>query len=164
MNLFDFYIPEWIFIILNLLILTLVLRKILWKSVGKVIDDRQAKITKAMEDAEAANAGRQALDQEKAAFEGGLERRTQEMMKEARTRAGHEYDRIVDEAKQKEKQILAAAQTQARLDRDGLLNAAQKEIIATTIEMAGLLLESKIDKKQNEQLIASFLERKDVRA
>ena len=163
MNLFEFYIPEWVFVILNLLILMFVLKKFLWTSVTKVLDERQAKIIQSLAEIEAIESERKALDERQAAFEADSERQIRELMKDARTRAGREYDRIVDEAKFKEKQILSAAQIQARQDREGALNAARGELIATAIDMAGFLLESNMDKAHNERLVTSFLERKDVR-
>ena len=164
MNLFDFYIPEWVFVFLNLLILVFALKKLLWGPVNKVLDKRQAIIEKSMEDAQAAAAGKNDLDRRLAVFEGDMDKRSQEMMKEARTRAGVEYDRIVEEAKNKEKQILTAARIQAGQYRESALNAAQAEIIATAVEMACFLMESRMDEAQNELLVASFLERKGVRA
>lgn len=164
MNLFDFHPPEWIFVMINFGILVFFLTKFLWKPVNKILDERRSVVDKTFEDARAVETDRKAMDERLAALEDDLDSRTKEMMKEARTRAGHEYDRIVQEAESKAKQIVSAARVQAEHDRDSMIYAAQTEIITTTIEMAGLLIEANMDNAQNERLLKSFLSRKDVSA
>lgn len=54
MKLIDFYISEWVFALFNLSSLTLLLTRILWKPVNRILDERQAKIEQGLQDAAAA--------------------------------------------------------------------------------------------------------------
>jgi F-type H+-transporting ATPase subunit b len=162
MNLFDFDIPEWIFVAVNLLILVFVLKKILWEKVIKILDERQENIEKALENARSIEDGLKEMENLKAAFDEDISQQTTVQMQDARRRAGREYDRIVAEAESKARQIVATAQTQAERASESLLNDAKDEIAAAVLEMTGILLEANMDNSQNERLITSLLERKDV--
>ena len=164
MNLFVFSIPEWVFVALSFAILLFALTKLLWNPVNKVLDARQGRIAKSLADAELITSEKKTLDERLASLEDDLDQRTKQMMKEARTRAGQEYDRIVAEAESKAKEIMMAARVQAERDRDGLIKDAKAEIISTALQAAGVLLESKVDGPENERLILSFLNKKDASA
>jgi len=157
---FDFYFPEWFFTALNLVILTAVLTKVLWKPVGKILDARQTKITQALEDAEAIRIEKQAMDGRRTALAEELDKKTASQMQEARVRAGREYDRIVAEAEDKARTILSQAQTQAERERDGILRAAKSEVVSAALELTGALLGAQMTGEKNAQLIETILTRR----
>jgi len=160
----QFYIPEWFFVALNLLILTFLLKKFLWKPVGKILEDRQAKAVKTEEDAEEAATLRAEMEQLRAQMDADMEARTLELMKEARSRAGREYDRIVADAEKKAGLILSAANVKAQQEQDRVMVEARKSIASVAIEAAGFLVRSGMDTERNDKLVEAFLAEKDVSA
>jgi len=162
MNLFDFHIPDFVFVIISMIFLTFVLTKLLWKPLNKVLDERQAKIARGIADAEEAALEKQGLSSLRAKFEADMEQDTVSQMKDARVRAGHEYDRIVADAESKAHAILDAAKTQAEQDHDNMLSAAQREIIASALAAASALLKENMDSERNTRLIESFLQGEGV--
>ena len=163
MNLFHFYIPEWFFVALNLLILTFILHRLLWKRVLSILDARQQKITSSLEDAEAAERGRREFEAGRETRQAELETMTVEHMKDARIRAGQEYDRIIAEAEEKARAIIVSAESSARRERETMLLSARAEIVSAAIEAAGLLVESQMDSERNRTYVESLLLREGVK-
>ncbi|MDR3207921.1 MAG: ATP synthase F0 subunit B [Oscillospiraceae bacterium] len=157
---FDFYFPEWVFVIFNLLVLTVVLSKVLWKPVGKILDARQAKTAQALVDAEAIRVEMSEMDERRAALASELNKKIAEQMQEARVRAGREFDRIVLEAETKARGIVTSAEAQARREREGILRTARAEVVAATIEATSALLGANMSAEKNEQLVEGFLNRR----
>ena len=157
MNLFEFYIPEWFFVALSLVILVLALKKLLWKPVNKILDERKEKVSKSLLDAEAIAVEMSTMDERRQTLERKLDKLTAEQMKEARVRAGREYDRIVSEADEKARAIIAAAQTQIRREKDAMLREAKSEIVTAALAAAGVIMEANMDSDQNGRLIEAFL-------
>ena len=159
MNLLDFNIPEWIWVAFNLVVLIVVLRAILWKRVGKILDARQEMAVKAGQDAEETARLRAEMEQLRATLDEELDAKTAEMMQEARTRAGREYDRIVNEAETKADLIISAAKTKALQEHDSMLADMRKQVASTALEATGMLLHANMDSDRNKLLLEDFLSR-----
>ena len=164
MNLLSFYIPEWVWVAFNLLVLIIVLRRILWKRVGKVLDERMDMVTKTGQDAEEAARLRTEMEQLRTLLDMEMDVKTAEMMQEARTRAGHEYDRIVAEAETKAGLIVSAAKTKALQERDAVLADLRRQVASTAVEATGILLRENIDSERNRRILEDFLAEREVSA
>ena len=164
MNLLSFYIPEWFWVAFNLLVLIVVLRRILWKRVGKVLDERQEIVVKTDQDSEEAARLRTEMEQLRTLLDMEMDVKTAEMMQEARTRAGHEYDRIVAEAETKAGLIVSAAKTKAMQERDAVLADMRRQVASTAVEAAGILLRANIDDERNKRILEDFLTEREVSA
>lgn len=159
MNLFDFYIPEWIFVAINLIVLTAVLTKVLWKPVNRILEERKAMVEKGISDAREAEKAKADIEVKQAAFEDDMHRETAEQMKQARVRAGHEYDRIISEAQEKSRKIISAAQVSAEHERESMLSSVRKEIVVTSLDVAEMLVEKSMDSEENRRLIEAYLQK-----
>lgn len=164
MNLFDFYIPEWFFVALNLFILIFILKAVLWKPVSKILENRQERVSKTEQDAAEAARLRAEMEQLRSQLEADMETRTTELMKEARSRAGKEYDRIVLEAETKAELIISTAKTKAEHERESMMVEIKGQIVSVAMEAAGLLLRSNMDSERNKRLVEAFLNGEDVSA
>jgi F-type H+-transporting ATPase subunit b len=143
-----------------LIILVVVLKKVLWNPVNKVLDARQSKVSQALEHAETVDIEFREIDSRRAALEAELEQKTLEQMKDARVRAGKEYDRIITQAESKARAIVAGAHEQTVRERDGILSSARAEVIAAALAATGVLLDANINSEANEHIIEKFLSRK----
>lgn len=163
MDLLSFYIPEWFFVALSLVILVLVLWRLFWKPVGRMMDERQKRVEQAMADAEAVSAEKQRMEAYRADFQTDMDRKTAEMMQEARVRAGKEYDRIVAEADERARSIVSAAEVRAQRERDALATEAKAEIKAAALAVAAALLEANLSPEQNDRLMEAALAQRSAR-
>jgi F-type H+-transporting ATPase subunit b len=161
MDLMNFYIPEWFWVAFNLLVLIVVLKKILWDRVRKVLQERQDMVVKTEQDALETEKLRAEIEQLRAKFDKDLEVQTIALMKEARTNAGKEYDRIIAQAETKAGLIVSAAKTKAQQEQDAILVGLKKQVAATAIEATGLLLRANMDSERNNLLMNDFLSEGD---
>ena len=164
MNLLDFYIPEWSFVALNLLILIAVLRKIFWKPINKILDERGARAEKAQRDAEETARIRDEMAFVSAELDREMELRAASMVQEARGRAGKEYDRIITEAEKKAESIVSAAHKKALLEQDRALVETRKQVASLAMEAAALLVRENMNSDKNRTLLERFLSEKEASA
>ena len=160
MNLFDFYIPEWIFVAANLIILVFIMKKLLWKPVLKVLDARQEMVLKAERDMTEAARLREEVEQTRDQLVSEMDARSSELLKDARVRAGREYDRIIAEAENKSALINDAARIKAEQEHERVLVEAQGQISSTILEVAGALMRTAMDAEENNRLIDELLKEK----
>ena len=162
MDLLNFYIPEWVFVAINLLILIIILRAILWKRINGILDERSEKAAKAAQDALEASTLRTEMEQLRSDLDAQMESRTVELMKDARARAGQEYERIIGDAEKKAEQILNAAKVKAAQEHDVMMESVKKQVVSVAIDISGLLLETSVDSESNRVLLDKFLTDKGV--
>lgn len=160
MTLLDFYIPEWFFVALSLCVLVFLLWKILWKPVGRILDERENRVRQSLEDVEAINAEKLRLEEHRAEVMADLDRQAAEMAQDARVRAGKEYDRIVSEAEARANAILLAARERVEREREAAEIAVKDEIKTSALALAGALLEANLTDERNERLIEAILARR----
>ncbi|MDR2530885.1 MAG: ATP synthase F0 subunit B [Oscillospiraceae bacterium] len=158
MNPLDFYFPEWAFVALSFAILVFALTKILWKPVMTILTERQANAARALEQIASVKSETEKMDRDRIEYTAELERQTLEQMKDARTRAGREYDRIIAEAESKARSILESARVQAEHEGDMMRNALEAEAVAVAIDAASKFLVDKMSADSNEGLILDFIE------
>jgi len=159
MNLFNFYIPEEILVALSLIILVLVLTRILWKPLMKIIDSRQEGIDDSLRGAEEARKVVADMEEQRAKHDADLERQTLEKMKEARELAGREYDRIIADAEAKARKFTEAAEEKARRAFEQSMAESQETIIATALTIASKIIETSVDTEKNREYIISILQK-----
>ena len=157
MKILNFNIPEWFWVAFNLLVLILILKRILWKRVNSVLEERQEMADKTMQDAEETERLKAEMEQLRLKLDEELEAKTASKMQEARTRAGMEFDRIVAEAEAKAAIIVSAAKTKAQQERDALLVEVKGQVAATAVEAAGILIRANMDSERNKRLVEDFL-------
>jgi len=162
MNLLDFYFPEWLFVAVNLLIMILVLKKLFWKPVNRILEERQEKAAKTERDAEESARLLDEMEQRRTQLDQDLNVHTTQVMTEARSRAGREYDRIVAEAEKKADLILKAAKSEAQQQQERMAAELKKQLTAAAVEAAGFLMRANMDSEQNQRLVEGFLTEKDV--
>jgi len=162
MDMFDFYIPEKIFVALSLLILVFVLKRIFWEPVIRIIDDRRKGVDDMLQSANDAQRLIDKMEQQRAHQESYLERQASERMMEARNRAGREYERIINEAKVKAHKIVAAGEEAAGREYQQVMVKSREAIISLALGAASILVESSMDSEKNRELIEAMLKRAGV--
>jgi F-type H+-transporting ATPase subunit b len=161
MNLLEFHFPEWFWVAFNLLVLVVVLRKFFWKPVGKILEARQTMAAKTEEDSNAAALLRSEIEALRGKADADIEAQSKQLLTEARSRAGREYDRIVSEAEEKSARILAQAHENAKLDREKMLADAKAQVTAAALEATGVLLHANMNTDRNKQLVEVYLSERD---
>ena len=141
----------------NLLLIYIILKKLLWKPVKKVMDQRQAMVDDQFAAAEAAE---EEANRDKAEWAARLATADAEAV--ARIQAADETarqhgDRIVADARDKAQGILRQAEAEAALERQKAEAGIKQEIAAVGTQRAEKMLELEINPEDHRQMIESFL-------
>ena len=142
----------------NLLIIFLILKKLLWKPVKKVMEDRQAMVDKQFADAAEAEAK---ANEDKAQWAEKLATADDEAaarIADADETARRHSERVIAEAKEKAQGILRQAEAEAELERQKATASIRDEIADVSAELAQKMLEREINAEDHRAMIASFLD------
>ncbi len=141
----------------NLLILTLIVKRFLFKPVKKIVDARRAAIDG--EYAEAASA-RAAAEESRENYEAAMAAAKQtadQVIADATRTAEHRSNEIVADARQRATEIRRQAEQDAVLERRKAEDEMKHEIADVSARLTGKLLEREINEEDHRKLIDSFL-------
>ena len=146
-----------LFTAINLLILYLVVKKLLFKKLGGFINDRSAAIASDMEQAAALKQEGEVFqkDRQKELAEAYEERK--KILEEARMQASREYDETVKKAKQEADRIVAEAREENVHERDKLKIELRRDIASLAVMAAGKIIRANMDNDKNRALVDEFL-------
>lgn len=146
-----------IFAWINLLILYLFLRKLLFKPVKNMIDSRQKEIDDMYSDAEKSKTDAAAM---KVEYEEKLERaneESEEILKRAVRRAQLREEEILREAGVKAERTLERAAEQVELEKKRAINEVKDEVSEMAIGIAAAVIERDVKKEEHEDMIDEFI-------
>ncbi len=144
--------------ICNLLILTWVFRKFLFKPVQKILAERQAEVDNLYKEAEDSAA---AAERDKEAYREKLEQAEHEVegiIKTATARAEKMGDEIVAEANAKADAAVKKADAEIEQSKKKAVNDIKNEIAGISVSIAEKVVEREINEKDHENIIESFIE------
>ena len=142
----------------NLLIIFLILKKLLWKPVKKVMQQRRDMVDKQFADAAAAEAK---ANEDKAQWAEKLATADDEAaarIADADETARRHGERVIADAKDKAAGIIRQAEAEAELERQKATASIRDEIADVSSELAQKMLEREISVDDHRAMIASFLD------
>ena len=146
-----------IFAWVNLIILYLFLKKLLFKPIKNMIDTRQKEIDDMYTNAKNAE---DASNQMKEEYERRLEaanEESEEILKRAVRRAQLREEEILREATQKAERVLERANEQVELEKRRALNEVKDEVSEMAIGIASAVIERDINTEEHNALIDDFI-------
>ncbi len=142
----------------NLALLFLILKKLLFKPVKKVLSDRQAvldgKYREADEAAEKAEADRLAWEEKLRSAKAQAD----DIIRNASDDAKHRGDRIVAEARDKADGIVRQAQSEAELEKRKAEEGIKREIVDVSAALTEKILGREINTQDHRSMIDSFID------
>lgn len=150
-----------LFTIINLVILVVVLRFVLFKRVHKILEERQKLVDQSLNNAAEAKANAEAMEAAHKEQLEALEREKKEILLETRQKATGEYERLVNEAERKAEGIVRTAKEEGERSKEEIIDQAQTEIAQMVVNAAAKLVLSP-DGDENE-LYDEFLARTEER-
>ena len=142
----------------NLLILTLIVKKFLFKPVKKIIDTRRAAIDADYEQAAAARAEAEENRLNYEAAMAAAEQTSGQIIADATRMAEHRSSEIVAEAREKATELRRQAEADAILERKKAEDDIKREIADVSTQLTGKLLQREINEEDHRALIDSFLQ------
>lgn len=142
----------------NLLIIFWILKKVLWKPVKKVMDQRQAMVDKQFADAAEAEDKANADKAEWAAKLATADEEARARIAAADETARRHGDRVIVEARVKADGIIRQAEAEAALERQKAEAGMKQEIAVVGAALAEKMLEREMNAADHEKMIESFLD------
>ena len=142
---------------LNLLILYLLLKKILFNPVKNMIDSRQSEIDAMYSDAEKSKADAEALKADYDEKMGHAKEESEEILKAAIRRAQLREEEILRDADKKAERVLVRAEEQAELEKKRMVNEVKDDVSKMAIDIAAAVIERDVSESEHKELIDSFI-------
>ena len=141
----------------NLLILTLIIKKFLYKPVKKILDTRRAAID---DDYAQAKAARDEAEENRRNYEEAMAAAKitgDQIIADANRTAEYRSNEIVAEARERASEIRRQAEADAVLERKKAEDEMKHEIANVSAQLTGKLLQREINEEDHRSLIDSFL-------
>ena len=142
--------------LINITVLFILLRLILWKHVIRFLAEREARVRSEMEDAEKRRLDAEALHSEYENKIGDIEARKNDMIRESQQKANEESNRIIKETRDKTKEMMSDAQARIAEEKEQALEDAHHEITRIATQMAARILEREVSAEDNANVIDEF--------
>ena len=144
---------------INLIILYLFLKKLLFKPVKNMIDSRQKEIDDLFAEAEAKRAEAEA---DRAAYEEKLrhaEEESEALLRSAQRRAQLKEEAILREAEETARRTLKRADEQVELEKRRAINEVKDEVSGMAVEIAASIIGRDVKPQEHADMIDDFLRR-----
>ncbi len=148
---------EFLFQIINTILVFLILKKLLFKPVMSVIEEREKDIRTDLAKGERAKKEGISLKEE---YEGKLssaKSQGQEIIKQATLRAEQKENEIISTAKQEAQAIKEKANKDVKQERQKVMNEVKNDISNIALLAASKVIEKDIDKSKHKELIDNFI-------
>ena len=146
-------LTEFIFYLINFLILVGVLTKFLYKPFLNVLDNRKQSIQDALDNAELVNRRADEKMQSYTKRIARAEEEGREIIKNARLKADAQARTIIDEANQQAAEMVRKAKTDIEREREKAMEEMRHEIAALAILAAEKIVEHEIQKVGQEAIV-----------
>jgi F-type H+-transporting ATPase subunit b len=160
-NVMDVSAPMMILTWVTFLLLALVLYKVAWKPILKVLDMREKSIRDALEQAEKARTEAAATEVRNREMLQAAERESQKLVAEARVAAQETARLVQDRAEQKSKALLEEARRDIEAATGQARAALRLETTELVIELAGKILAENMNTERNRALVGDMTKELD---
>ncbi|MEA5059680.1 MAG: F0F1 ATP synthase subunit B [Candidatus Pelethousia sp.] len=144
--------------LVNIVVLYLLLRLLIYKPVRKFMDNRAARVQAQMDEATRIN---EEAHQKQAEYEqrlAAMEEEASNKMQEANRAASEAAAAITAQAQEEAKTILEQAQTEADQQRETIQRQVRPQIVDISVDIAEKLLGREVSREDNRALIDSFFQ------
>ena len=148
-----------IFAWINLVILYVFLKKLLFNRVKNMIDSRQKEIDDMYSDAEDAKASANEMKAEYEEKISSADAESEEILRRAVRRAELREEEILKEADKKAARVIERAEEQIELEKKRAINDVKDEVSSIALGIAEAVIERDIDKNDHDSLIDEFIDK-----
>ena len=155
----DIHPEDVIISLINITVLFILLRLILWKHVIGFLAERKNKVQSEMDDAQKRLDDANALHCEYEKKLGDVEMQGQEIISKSRQKAKEESDKILKEAHDRTKEMITDAEARINEEKEQALEDAQLDITGLATEMASRILEREVSIQDNKNVVDEFFKK-----
>jgi F-type H+-transporting ATPase subunit b len=145
--------------ILTFIVLLLILRKLAWKPILTMLDEREGQIKDSLDQAEKAGKEAKKTLSEQSAILDAARREGQELLNKARQAAETSKNEIIQKANSEAEQLIQRATREIQLSRDKAMADLRDLAVELSMAATGKLIGKSLDKKDHEKLITESLQK-----
>jgi F-type H+-transporting ATPase subunit b len=146
-----------LFQVINFLLLLFLLNRFLFKPVLKLLDERESRIKKGLEDAEAAARDRELAQAEREAALDEARKEAQAMIARATKIADDSRVEILSEAKAQAEKVTSRAREEITAEKERAMAELRATVADLALEAAGKLVRKEMDTATQRRLVEEFL-------
>lgn len=140
----------------SFVLLLVVLRAVGYQPIQKILQERQERIARALEEAKAAEEARRKVEAEREEMLARARSEAEEMIVAARRRAEEEREKLLAQAREEAERIRATARQEGETERVQLLGQMREQIVALAMAAAYKLVGEALDEQRQRALVAAF--------
>ena len=152
----DLHPEDVIISLINIVVLFLLLRLILWKHVIRFLSERAKRVKGEMDDAEQSRLDAEALRSQYEEKLENIEEQGREMMLESQQKAKEESDRIIKETSDKTHEMIRDAENRIAQEKEQALAEAEQDITQLATDMAARILKREVSVGDNTSAVDDF--------
>jgi F-type H+-transporting ATPase subunit b len=155
----QFGVDVWklLFQVVNFLLLLWLLNRFLFRRVLQALDDRQARIAKGLEDAEAAARDRELARAERERAVAEARREAQELVARATKIAEDTRNELVTAAREEAEKVTARARDEINAEKERAVGELRAQVADLALEAASRLVRREMDGQTQRRLVEDFL-------
>ncbi|MFN8523004.1 MAG: F0F1 ATP synthase subunit B [Chloroflexota bacterium] len=150
-------LTDFVWHLVNFLVLVFLLSKFLIKPISAMLDDRQRQIRESMEHAEKVRRDAEHAEEERAAAMATARREIQDMLSNATATAERIQSDARAEAQQQAQRIIERAQQEATAERAQSMADLRREVASLAVLAAERVINRSLDEPAHHQLVEEFL-------
>ncbi len=154
---FSVDVPKLLFQVINFLLLLYLANRFLFKRVLGLLDERNARITKGLEDAETAARDRELARAEREAAVTEARKEAADMLVNANKIATDTRDEILAKARADAEKVTERAREEITAEKDKAMAELRAQVADLALEAAGKLVRSDMNATTQRRLVEEFL-------
>ena len=152
----DFHPVDIVISIINIAVLFILLRLILWKHVDRFLKARSERVKAELANVEKLRLEAEALRKEYEDKLDGIELRGHELMRESQIKASEEEAEILAEAREKARVMLKEARDRVAEEKERAILGAEREIAQLATDMAARILKREVSGDDTKSAVEDF--------
>lgn len=151
-----------VFTFINIIVLYIILKKLLFKPVVNHMENRTKKIEEALNLAEEA---KKKVDEMKEEYDSKLRMAKEEgnqIIADYKVRADKEYENAVATAKREADLIIQKAKQELEVEKEQLVSELKKEMTNLVLDASQKVLKENLNTESNRKLISEFIDNKKI--
>jgi len=152
----DFHPEDVVISLINIIVLFILLRFILWKHVIRFLSERANRVRNEMDDAKKHRLEAEELHSKYDAKISNIEEQGRDLIRASQQKANEESNRILKETHDKAKEMINDAEARIEEEKEQALESAQLDISALATEMASRILAREVSQEDTEHVVDEF--------
>lgn len=142
--------------VISFVLLVVILRAVGYRPIQRILQERQERIARGLEEARAAEEARARVEAEREQMLAAARAEAENIVAEARRRGQEERDQLLAQAREEAERIRETTRQEAEAERAQILGQLREQIIALSIAAAHKLVGEALDEQRQRALVEAF--------